>query len=121
MQTPTTNDNMAILNDQREEARRNRMAILNDQREEARRNRMAVRDDIQQARPAQQPELLTLVLEHLDLVNRAKRFADIPADNPKKAYYSARAAEIRDYLANVDKHITELVQQDRDALGTDVK
>lgn len=106
MQTPIINEDMAVRNEQREEARRNRMEM---------------RRDIQSARMAQQPELLTLVLEHLDLVNRAKRFADIPADNPKKAYYSARAAEIRDYLANVDKHITELVQQDLAALGTDVK
>lgn len=105
-QTTETNENMAVRNEQREEARRNRMEM---------------RRDIQPVRPAQQPELLTLVLEHLDLMNRAKRFADVPAENPKKAYYSARAVEIRDYLANVDKHITELVQQDRDALGTDVK
>lgn len=104
MQTPTTNEEMAVRNEQREEARRNRMEM---------------RRDIQSARMAQQPELLTLVLEHLDLVNRAKRFADIHADNPKKAYYSARVVEIRDYLANVDKHITELVQQERDALGKD--
>ena len=93
--------------------------IRNEQREEVRRNRLAMRGDIQPMRPAQQPELLTLVLEHLDLVNRAKRFASIPADNPKKAYYSARAVEIRDYLVNVDKHIAELVQQDQDALGKD--
>lgn len=104
MQTPTTNENMAVRNEQREEARRNRQEM---------------RRDIQPVRPAQQPELLTLVLEHLDLVNRAKRFADISADNPKKAYYSARAAEIRDYLANVDKHITELVQQERATLCKD--
>lgn len=106
MQTPTTNENMAVRNEQREEARRNRMEM---------------RRDVQPVRPAQQPELLTLVLEHLDLVNRAKRFADVPAENPRKEYYSARAVEIRDYLANVDKHIAELVQQDRDALGTDSK
>ena len=108
-QTTTTSENMAVRNEQREEARRNRMEM---------------RRDIQpvpQARQAQQPELLTLVLEHLDLVNRAKRFAAIPSENPNKQYYTARAVEIRDYLANVDKHITELVQQDRDALGTDVK
>lgn len=105
-QTTTTNENAAVLDKQREEVRRNRMEM---------------RRELQPVRPAQQPELLTLVLEHLDLVNRAKRFNDIPADNPKKAYYSARAVEIRDYLANVDKHIAELVQQDRDALGTDAK
>lgn len=104
MQTPTTNENMAIRNEQREEARRNRMEM---------------RRDIQPVRPAQQPELLTLVLEHLDLVNRAKRFAGISAENPNKVYYSARAVEIRDYLANVDKHITELVQQDLDSLVKD--
>lgn len=98
--------------------------IRNDQRDEARRNRMAIRGNMQpvpQARQAQQPELLTLVLEHLDLVNRAKRFDAIPSENPNKQYYTARAVEIRDYLANVDKHITELVQQDLSALGTDVK
>ena len=98
-------------------------AIRNDRLEEVRRNRLAMRGDVPQMPPArqvvQQPELLTLVLEHLDLVNRAKRFASIPADNPKKAYYSARAVEIRDYLVNVDKHIAELVQQDQDALGKD--
>ena len=105
-QTTETNENMAVRNEQREEARRNRMEM---------------RRDIQPVRLAQQPELLTLVLEHLDLVNRAKRFVDVPTDNPKKPYYSARAVEIRDYLVNVDKHITELVQQDLAALGTDVK
>lgn len=104
--TTTTNENAAVLNEQHEEARRNRMEM---------------RRDIQPARPAQQPELLTLVLEHLNLVNRVKRFVDVPAENPKKVYYSARAVEIRDYLANVDKHIAELVQQDLAALGTDVK
>lgn len=105
-QTTETNENMAVRNELREEARRNRMEI---------------RRDIQPVRPAKQPELLTLVLEHQDLVNRAKRFADVPADNPNKSYYSARVVEIRDYLANVDKHITELVQQDLAAIGTDVK
>lgn len=102
MQTPTTSDNEAVHNAQIEDARRNR-----------------IREDVRQPRVVQQPELLTLVLEHLDLVNRAKRFADISAENPNKAYYSTRAVEIRDYLANVDKHITELVQQDLDSLVKD--
>lgn len=106
MQTPIANDNTAIRNDQREEARRNRMAM---------------RGDVAQMPPArqvqqQQPELLTLVLEHLDLMNRAKRLIATPADNPRKAYFTARVVEIRDYLANVDKHIAELVQQERDEL-----
>lgn len=102
MQTPTTSDNAAVRNAQIEDARRN-----------------SIREDVRQPRVVQQPELLTLVLEHLDLVNRAKRFAGISAENPNKVYYSARAVEIRDYLANVDKHITELVQQDLDSLVKD--
>jgi hypothetical protein len=94
-------------------------AIRNDQREEVRRNRLAMRGDVPQMPPArqvQQPELLTLVLEHLDLMNRAKRLIATPADNPRKAYFTERVVEIRDYLANVDKHIAELVQQERDEL-----
>ena len=94
--------------------------IRNDRLEEARRNRFAMRGDVPQMPPArqvvQQPELLTLVLEHLDLMNRAKQLIATPADNPRKAYFTARVVEIRDYLANVDKHIAELVQQERDEL-----
>lgn len=95
-------------------------AIRNDQREEVRRNRLAMRGDApQMPRQVQQPELLTLVLEHLDLMNRAKRFADVPADNPNKAYCKARVVEIKDYLAKIDQHITELVQQERATLCKD--
>ena len=105
MATPTVKEDMAIRTEQ--------------QREEARKNRMEMRRDTHTARMAQQPELLVLVLEHLDLMNRAKRFEDVPADNPNKPYCKARVVEIKDYLAKIDQHITELVQQERDKLCKD--
>lgn len=105
MQKPINNEDVAVRTEQL--------------REEVRKNRMEMRRDIQSARMAQQPELLVLVLEHLDLMNRAKRFEDVPADNPNKPYCKARVVEIKDYLAKIDQHITELVQQERDKLCKD--